>query len=58
MATTKKRKGKKRKGKVKLSSKARIKKKSEIDTTGLGRVPTQTIVHNNLPTFKIKIRKK
>lgn len=58
MATTKKRKGKKRKGKVKLSSKARIKKKSEIDTTGLGHAPVQMVLPNNLPTFKIKIRKK
>ena len=54
MATTKKRKGKKRKGKVKLSSKARIKKKSEIDTTGLGHAPVQMVLPNNLPTFKIK----
>lgn len=58
MATTKKRKGKKRKGKVKLSSKAHIKKKSEIDTTGIGRAPMQTILPNNGITFKVKIKKR
>lgn len=58
MASTKRRKGKKRKGKVKLSSKARIKRKGEIDTTGLGRAPVQTILPNNGITFKVKIKKR
>lgn len=56
MATTKKRKGKKRKGKVKLSSKARIRKKSEQPKDTMPKAPF--IMNDNGLNMRIKIKRK
>lgn len=57
MATTKKKKGKKRKGKVKLSSKARVRKKSEQPKDTMPKAPTQMPRDNGL-NMRVKIRLK
>ena len=49
----KKRKGRRR-GKIKVSTGARIRKKSDGDSIS----PTKTIITDNAPTFKVKIKRK
>lgn len=56
MASTKRRKGKKRKGKVKLSSKARIRKKSEQPKDTMHQAPF--IMNDNGLNMRIKIKRK
>lgn len=50
-------KPKKRKGKIKVSQKARVRKKSE-QPKGDSIKPTRTIQNDNGAVFKIKLRKK
>ena len=51
-------KPKKRKGKIKVSQKARVRKKSEQTKDTMPQMPIKKIVPDNGATFKIKIRRK
>lgn len=56
MAKPKRRKQAKRKGKIKVSSKARVVRKDSVKNNGLA--PTKTVSTDNGVTFKVKIKKK
>lgn len=51
-------KPKKRKGKIKVSQKARVRKKSEQPKDTMPKAPAKTVLPTNGITFKVKIRKK
>lgn len=51
-------KPKKRKGKIKVSQNARVRKKSEQRKDTIPKAPAKTVLPTNGITFKVKIRKK